>query len=170
MQGIRRILSVASLVLTALLMQECANVLKDFGVSFSMQVLSAHRTPGLVADFAAKAEKKGIKVMIAGAGSAAHLAGAVAANTTLPVIGVPLAATSLNGFDALLATVQMPAGVPVATVAVGKPGAKNAGLLAVQILALSDKKLAGKLKKYKDVMAANCQEKNRKLQEKIKRV
>ena len=149
-------------------MQECADVLKDFGVSFSMQVLSAHRTPGLVADFAAKAEKKGIKVMIAGAGSAAHLAGAVAANTTLPVIGVPLAATSLNGFDALLATVQMPAGVPVATVAVGKPGAKNAGLLAVQILALSNAKLAGKLKKYKDVMAANCQEKNRKLQEKIK--
>ena len=144
-------------------MQECADVLKDFGVSFSMQVLSAHRTPGLVADFAAKAEKKGIKVMIAGAGSAAHLAGAVAANTTLPVIGVPLAATSLNGFDALLATVQMPAGVPVATVAVGKPGAKNAGLLAVQILALSNAKLAGKLKKYKDVMAANCQEKNHKL-------
>lgn len=149
-------------------MQECANVLKDFGVHFDMQVLSAHRTPSLVADFATRALKKGRKVIIAGAGGAAHLAGAVAANTILPVIGVPLAATQLSGFDALLATVQMPAGVPVATVAVGIPGARNAGLLAVQILALSDAKLTGKLKKYKDAMAVNCQEKNRKLQEKIK--
>lgn len=150
-------------------MQECADVLKDFGISYNMQVLSAHRTPDLVARFASQAAKQGKKVIIAGAGAAAHLAGAVAANTTLPVIGIPLAATSLNGLDALLATVQMPAGVPVATVAVGKAGAKNAGLLAVQILALSDEKLAAQLLKYKDSMALSCQEKNAKLQEKIQK-
>ncbi|HOW88124.1 MAG TPA: 5-(carboxyamino)imidazole ribonucleotide mutase [Candidatus Omnitrophota bacterium] len=148
-------------------MQECADVLKDFGVSFEMQVLSAHRTPSLVADFAAKAKEKGRKVIIAGAGGAAHLAGAIAANTTLPVIGVPLAATQLSGFDALLATVQMPAGVPVATVAVGKPGARNAGLLAVQILGLSDARLSEKLEKYKSSLAESSQEKNKKLQEKM---
>ena len=150
-------------------MQECANVLRDFGVRFDMQVLSAHRTPMLVSDFATRAQKKGRKVIIAGAGGAAHLAGAVAANTILPVIGVPLAATQLSGFDALLATVQMPAGVPVATVAVGIPGARNAGLLAVQILALSDAALTAKLKKYKDAMAQNCQDKNKKLQAKIRK-
>jgi phosphoribosylaminoimidazole carboxylase PurE protein len=150
-------------------MQECADVLKEFGVSYEMQVLSAHRTPELVAKFAGGAAKAGKKVIVAGAGAAAHLAGAVAANTTLPVIGIPLAATALNGLDALLATVQMPAGVPVATVAVGKPGARNAGLLAVQILALSDAKLAEKLSKYKDSMAESCQEKNKKLQEKIRK-
>jgi phosphoribosylaminoimidazole carboxylase PurE protein len=150
-------------------MQECGDVLKDFGVPYEMQVLSAHRTPELVAKFAGNAAKEGKKVMIAGAGAAAHLAGAVAANTTLPVIGVPLNATALNGLDALLATVQMPAGVPVATVAVGKPGARNAGLLAVQILALSDAKLTEKLSKYKDSMAESCQEKNKRLQEKLKK-
>ncbi len=149
-------------------MQECADVLKDFGIPYSMQVMSAHRTPGKVADYAASAAKKGIKVMIAGAGAAAHLAGAVAANTTLPVIGVPLAAT-LNGFDALLSTVQMPAGIPVATVAVGKAGAKNAGLLAVQILALSDSSLVKKLEAYKSKMAISCGEKNEKLQEKLRK-
>jgi len=149
-------------------MRECADVLKDFGVSFEMQILSAHRTPILVSDFAAQATKKGLKVIVAGAGGAAHLAGAMAANTILPVIGVPLVATQLNGLDALLATVQMPAGVPVATVAVGKPGARNAGLLAVQILALSDEKLAEKLRKFKDSLVDSSREKNRKLQEKIK--
>ena len=150
-------------------MQEAAEVLKEFGVSYGMQVLSAHRTPDLVAKFSGNAAASGTKVIIAGAGAAAHLAGAVAANTSLPVIGVPLAATALNGLDALLATVQMPAGVPVATVAVGKPGARNAGLLAVQILALSDVKLAEKLVKYKDSMAESCLEKNKKLQEKIRK-
>jgi len=149
-------------------MKDCADVLKEFDVSYEMQVMSAHRTPDLVAKFSANAAKQGIKVIIAGAGAAAHLAGAVAANTILPVIGVPLAATALNGLDALLATVQMPAGVPVATVAVGRSGAKNAGLLAVQILALSDAKLTDKLTKYKDSMAQGCKEKNKKLQEKIK--
>lgn len=150
-------------------MQESAEILKEFGVSFEMQVLSAHRTPILVADFATQATQKGLKVIIAGAGGAAHLAGAVAANTILPVIGVPLAATQMNGLDALLATVQMPAGVPVATVAVGKPGARNAGLLAVQILALSDLKLAEKLRKYKNALVENSREKNKKLQEKIRK-
>lgn len=150
-------------------MQECGEALKEFGISYSMQVLSAHRTPSLVADFAARAGRQGTKVIIAGAGGAAHLAGAIAANTILPVIGIPLAATQLNGFDALLATVQMPAGVPVATVAVGKPGARNAALLAVQILALCDSKLAEKLAKYKESLALNCQEKNKKLQEKIQK-
>jgi len=150
-------------------MQESAEVLKEFGVSFEMQVLSAHRTPILVADFATQATQKGLKVIIAGAGGAAHLAGAVAANTILPVIGVPLAATQMNGLDALLATVQMPAGVPVATVAVGKPGARNAGLLAVQILALSDAKLAEKLRKYKNALVESSREKNKKLQEKIRK-
>ncbi|OGX12098.1 MAG: 5-(carboxyamino)imidazole ribonucleotide mutase [Omnitrophica bacterium RIFOXYB12_FULL_50_7] len=149
-------------------MRESADVLKEFGVSYEMQVLSAHRTPILVADFATQATQKGLKVIIAGAGGAAHLAGAVAANTILPVIGVPLAATQMNGLDALLATVQMPAGVPVATVAVGKPGARNAGLLAVQILALSDTKLAEKLRKFKESLVESSREKNKKLQEKIK--
>jgi len=139
-------------------MQECADVLKEFGIPFNMRVLSAHRTPDLVAKFASNAAKDGCKVIIAGAGGAAHL----------PVIGVPLAATALNGMDALLATVQMPAGIPVATVAVGKAGAKNAGLLAVQILALSDGSLVKKLEAYKEKMAAVCEEKNKKLQEKIK--
>lgn len=150
-------------------MQECADVLKEFGISFNMQVLSAHRTPNLVSDFATQAGKHGTKVIIAGAGGAAHLAGAIAANTILPVIGVPLAATQLNGFDALLATVQMPAGVPVATVAVGKPGARNAALLAIQILGLSDVKLSEKLSKYKNSLSESCQEKNKKLQEKIQK-
>ena len=142
---------------------------REFGVSFEMQVLSAHRTPILVADFATQATQKGLKVIVAGSGGAAHLAGAVAANTILPVIGVPLAATQMNGLDALLATVQMPAGVPVATVAVGKPGARNAGLLAVQILALSDAKLAEKLRKYKNALVESSREKNKKLQEKLRK-
>lgn len=150
-------------------MQDCAEVLKQFEIPFNIQVLSAHRTPGLVADFATKAAKCGTRVIIAGAGGAAHLAGAIAANTILPVIGVPLAATQLNGFDALLATVQMPAGVPVATVAVGKPGARNAALLAIQILSLSDTKLSEKLKTYKDSLAKTCQEKNKKLQDEIQK-
>lgn len=150
-------------------MQDCADVLKEFGIPFNMQVLSAHRTPDLVAKFASNASKEGCKVIIAGAGGAAHLAGAVAANTTLPVIGVPLAATALNGMDALLATVQMPAGVPVATVAVGKPGARNAALLAVQILGLMDTQLAEKLEKYKSLLTQSCEEKNKKLQEKLKK-
>ncbi len=131
------------------LMQPACEVLTRFRVKHEMIVASAHRTPDRVAQLASEAAKKGIGVIIAGAGMAAHLAGAVAARTTLPVIGVPLASGSLNGLDALLATVQMPSGVPVATVAVN--GAKNAAYLAVQILALSDKKLAQALSAEKAV-------------------
>ncbi len=127
-------------------MEETCKVLEQFGVSYELKVASAHRTPDLVASFVKESEERGVKVFIAGAGMAAHLAGAVAARTKLPVIGVPLAGSALNGMDALLSTVQMPAGVPVATVAIGKAGAKNAAHLAVQILALSDQALADRLR------------------------
>jgi len=131
-------------------MKSCIEQLKDLGVEPIVRILSAHRTPQLAADFADSAAKNGIKVIIAAAGMAAHLAGAIAGRTTLPVIGVPLLAKEgVGGLDALLSTVQMPTGVPVATVAVGKPGAKNAAILAVQILALSDVKLAEKLSAFK---------------------
>jgi len=126
-------------------MKECAAVLDEFAVAYEMQVMSAHRTPQKVAQYARNAAARGVKVLIAGAGLAAHLAGAVAANSLLPVIGVPLDAGTLGGLDALLSTVQMPPGVPVATVAIGKPGAKNAAWLALRILALHDAALAEKL-------------------------
>lgn len=131
-------------------MKGCIEQLKDFGIEPIVRILSAHRTPQLAADFADCAAKNGIKVIIAAAGMAAHLAGAIAGRTTIPVIGVPLLAKEgVGGLDALLSTVQMPPGVPVATVAVGKPGAKNAAILAVQILALSDAKLADNLAAFK---------------------
>ncbi len=131
-------------------MKSCIEQLKDLGIEPIVRILSAHRSPQLAADFADSAAKNGIKVIIAAAGMAAHLAGAIAGRTTLPVIGVPLLAKEgVGGLDALLSTVQMPPGVPVATVAVGKPGAKNAAILAVQILALSDEKLAEKLAAFK---------------------
>jgi len=134
-------------------MQCCIDTLCEFGVEPTVRIISAHRTPRIVAAFADTAAKKGIKVIIAAAGMAAHLAGAMAARTTLPVIGVPLISSSgLEGIDALLSTLQMPPGVPVATVAIGKAGAKNAAILAVQILALSDKKLAKKLAAFKKNM------------------
>lgn len=128
-------------------MEKAAEVLKAFGVPHEVKVLSAHRLPDKVAEFAKTAEQNGIRVLIAGAGMANHLAGALAANTTLPVIGVPLTGSALNGQDALYATVQMPKGVPVATVAID--GAANAAYLAVEILALSDKALADKLKAHR---------------------
>lgn len=124
---------------------ETARVLDELGVPHEWLVRSAHRTPDAVRDFVRQAEARGVRVFIAAAGGAAHLAGAVAAHTTRPVIGVPLAATPLAGFDSLLSTVQMPAGVPVATVAVGPMGAKNAGHLAAQILALADPALAARI-------------------------
>jgi phosphoribosylaminoimidazole carboxylase PurE protein len=131
-------------------MQTCIDTLKDFGVRPVVRIISAHRTPKVAAQFAQKAAGNGVKVIIAAAGMAAHLAGAIAAHTVLPVIGVPLAAKEgLAGLDALLSTVQMPGGIPVATVAIGKAGAKNAAILAVQILALSDKSLAGKIARLK---------------------
>ncbi len=134
------------------LMRESAKILDQFGVGYEIKVLSAHRSPDATRDFALAAEGRGIQVLIAGAGAAAHLAGFLAAHTIVPVIGVPIDSTPLNGMDALMATVQMPAGVPVASMAVGKAGARNAGIFAVQILARQDEELAGKLKEFRRKM------------------
>ena len=139
--------------------------LRGFGVACDVHVMSAHRTPARVTEYVSGARGRGIAVFIVGAGAAAHLAGVVAAHTTLPVIGVPLNATSVNGLDALLATVQMPSGVPVATVAIG--GAENAGILAAQILALGDATLASALERFKADMATKVAEKDARLQTKI---
>ena len=127
-------------------MKECSKILEKFSVMHEIIVSSAHRSPQRTHDYVTKAEEKGAKVFIAAAGMAAHLAGVIASITTKPVIGVPLEASALNGIDALLSTVQMPAGMPVATVAVGKAGAINSAYLAMQILALEDKELRSKLK------------------------
>jgi phosphoribosylamine--glycine ligase len=145
-------------------MESVSNVLKEFGVAFEITVASAHRSPQRAAEWASSARERGIKVIIAGAGHAAHLAGAMAAHTSLPIIGVPIDSSCLQGMDALLATVQMPPGVPVATMAIGKSGAGNAGILAVQILALADTVLAEKLEKYKQNMAAKVEQKAKKLE------
>src|SRR3990172_1169215 len=130
-------------------MEETAKVLREFKVPYEMTVSSAHRTPRRTSDYAKNAESRGIKVIIAGAGLAAHLAGFIAAETTLPVIGVPMETGPLKGLDALLSTVQMPGGVPVAAMAIGKAGAKNAGIFAVEILATSDARLGAALAAYK---------------------
>ena len=131
-------------------MQSCIDTLKSFGIEPVVRIISAHRTPEIAADFAQNAARNGIKVIIAAAGMAAHLAGALASRTTLPVIGVPLiSAGGLEGIDALLSTIQMPPGVPVATMAIGAAGAKNAAIFAVQILALTDKELEKKLSEFK---------------------
>jgi phosphoribosylaminoimidazole carboxylase PurE protein len=135
------------------IMEEAGGVLKRFEVPYEMTVASAHRSPERAKEYARSARARGLKVIIAGAGGAAHLAGAIAAETVLPVIGVPIDSSPLQGIDALLATVQMPAGVPVATMAVGKAGARNAGLLAVQILALHHPEMHKKLEGYKKEMA-----------------
>ena len=145
-------------------MGEAARVLEEFDVPFEIHVASAHRTPDRVIRFARDAEKRGTRVLIAGAGGAAHLAGVTAAHTVLPVIGVPIDSGTLHGLDALLATVQMPGGIPVATVAIGKPGARNAGLLAVQILALTDARLRRDLLASRRRMSAQVAEKDRQLQ------
>src|SRR5438034_5911664 len=145
------------------IMREAAKALADFGISYEIDVTSAHRSPDRTADYARNAAGRGIRVIIAGAGGAAHLAGVIAAHTNLPVIGVPIPSTALNGLDSLLATVQMPAGIPVATVAIGKPGATNAGILAAQILALSNASLAKKLISHKETLANSVEEKSRKL-------
>ena len=144
-------------------MQEAGKVLQDFGITYEIDVTSAHRSPDRTAEFARKAAERGIHVIIAGAGGAAHLAGVIAAYTTLPVIGVPIPSTSLNGLDSLLATVQMPAGIPVATVAIGKPGATNAGILAAQILGLSDDTVAQKMADHKRKLERSIEEKSKKL-------
>jgi phosphoribosylaminoimidazole carboxylase PurE protein len=131
------------------IMQEAAKVLKQFEVPFEMGVYSAHRSPHRTHAYVKSARERGLRVIIAGAGASAHLAGVAAAETTLPVIGVPIDSSPLTGLDSLLSTVQMPPGVPVATMGVGKSGATNAGILAVEMLALSDEKLAEKLVGYK---------------------
>jgi phosphoribosylaminoimidazole carboxylase PurE protein len=136
------------------IMEEAAKVLRDLKVPFEIGIYSAHRTPERSAQFATEAASRGIEVIIAGAGAAAHLAGALASKTPLPVIGVPLASTPLQGFDALLATVQMPAGFPVATMAVGKAGATNAAFLAAQILALQDKELSERISTWRSRKAS----------------
>lgn len=143
-------------------MEEAARVLSEFGIPFSMTVTSAHRSPDRTRKIVKQAEKDGCEVIIAGAGAAAHLAGCAAAETLLPVIGVPLASSPLRGIDALLSTVQMPAGIPVATMAVGAAGARNAGYLAAQILGLSDpalrERIRGSRRRMADEVAASAEE------------
>jgi len=141
-------------------MAEAGRMLEKFGIAFEVEVVSAHRSPARAAEYAETAAKRGLKAIIVGAGGAAHLAGVVAALTTLPVIGVPMAATSLNGMDSLLATVQMPGGVPVGTMAIGKAGAMNAGIYAAQILGTSDAGIARKLSEYKSELDAGVAEKS----------
>ncbi len=145
-------------------MQEAVKILQDFGVPLEVRICSAHRTPDRLARYARQVEGRGLRVLIAGAGGAAHLAGVLAAHVSLPVIGVPMEAGPLNGLDALLSTVQMPSGIPVATVAIGRAGARNAALLAVQILALSERRLQRKLREYRARMAAEIANKDRKVQ------
>ncbi len=145
-------------------MEEAAKALKEGGVGFEIRILSAHRAPEDTAHYAKKAASRGLKVLIAGAGGAAHLAGVLAAHSTLPVIGVPLEATLFKGTDAFLSTLQMPPGVPVATVSVGKWGARNAGILALQILALNNSRLAAYLKRFKTELRKGVLQKDRQLQ------
>jgi 5-(carboxyamino)imidazole ribonucleotide mutase len=145
-------------------MREAEKRLDGFGIAYETRIMSAHRTPEKAAEYAATAEQRGLQVIICGAGAAAHLAGAIAANTTLPVIGIPIDSSSLKGLDALLATVQMPAGIPVATMAIGKAGAANAGIFAAQIVGRNDSEVAVKLVHAKKEMAAGVEERDRKLQ------
>jgi len=149
------------------LIKEAYETLRKFGVAAQVKVQSAHRTPDGAAEFARTAASRGLKVIIAAAGGAAHLAGVLAAHTTLPVIGIPVQGGALNGLDALLATVQMPGGIPVATVAVGKAGAVNAALLAVQILALSDPALQAAMETHKTALRDSVAKADAELQAEI---
>ncbi|MFQ5441623.1 MAG: 5-(carboxyamino)imidazole ribonucleotide mutase [Thermodesulfobacteriota bacterium] len=144
-------------------MEEAAKELEWFKIPYELNISSAHRTPEQTARYARGAERKGVRVIIAGAGGAAHLAGSIAAHTTLPVIGIPVDSGPLKGLDSLLSTVQMPGGVPVATVAIGKAGAKNAAILAAEILALSDAPLRRRIKEYRKRLAGSVRAKNKKL-------
>ena len=144
-------------------MREAEKRLDYFGIPHETRVLSAHRSPANTMGYADSAQKRGLEVIIVGAGAAAHLAGVVAAHTTLPVIGVPIDSSPLKGMDALLATVQMPAGVPVATMAIGKAGSANAGILAAQIIARKDSQVSAKLAQLKEEMVAGVEEKDRNL-------
>lgn len=148
-------------------MVEAAKALKELGVPFEMTVSSAHRTPQRTAGYVRSARERGLKVLIAGAGAAAHLAGVMAAETTLPVVAVPIDSSALKGLDALLATVQMPAGIPVASMAIGKAGARNAGLFAAQIIATADPQLAERLAQLKTSMAAGVEAKAASLQQRL---
>lgn len=145
-------------------MKEASDLLRQFKVAYEIRIASAHRSPALTTKLAAEAAGRGIRVIIAGAGMAAHLAGVIASETILPVIGVPMPGSSLNGVDALYSTVQMPGGIPVATMAIGKAGAKNAAILAVQILALSDTGLAEALRQYRREMALDVERRDAALQ------
>ncbi len=147
-------------------MEETSKLLNDFKISYHMTVSSAHRTPDRTVKLIKEAEKGGVQVIIAGAGAAAHLAGVVAAHTTLPVVGIPIDSSPLKGVDALYSTVQMPPGIPVATMAVGKGGAKNAAIFAAQILGLKDKKIAAALKAFKKKMVAGVLKKAKNVEKK----
>lgn len=144
-------------------MKGTSQVLSDFGIPFEVKVLSAHRSPDLVTKFTRSARKSGLKVIIAGAGGAAHLAGVIASHTTLPVIGVPIESQSLKGIDSLLSTVQMPGGVPVSCMAIGNAGAKNAAIMALEILGVSDREVEKKLDSFKKEMVKKIEKKNREL-------
>jgi len=145
------------------IMTEATKILEEFGIGYELILTSAHRTPQRTTKFAVSAAQRGIKVIIVGAGAAAHLAGVIASQTPLPVIGIPIDATSFNGLDALLSTVQMPGGIPVATMAIGKAGAKNAALFAARILALEDKGIGAKLTSYTKKMAKDVERKHKNL-------
>lgn len=149
-------------------MKGALTVFEQFGVEIEVEVCSAHRSPDRAMEYAKTARDRGLKVIIAGAGSAAHLAGVIAAETTLPVIGVPIDSSPLKGFDSLLATVQMPPGVPVGTMAVGKAGATNAALFAVQILSTADAALVARMAEHKLKLAAGVRDKNAKLQQALR--
>jgi 5-(carboxyamino)imidazole ribonucleotide mutase len=150
-------------------MMEAAKTLEKFGVAYEIDVTSAHRSPERTRRIVAAAPERGVKVFIIGAGAAAHLAGVVAAESILPVIGVPLDSSALRGVDALYATVQMPAGIPVGTMAIGKAGATNAAILAIEILALSDEGLKGRLQEHKRGLAEGVEQKSAALRERLKK-
>lgn len=150
-------------------MSEAARTLETFGVAYEMDVTSAHRSPERTRRIVAEAPQRGVRVFIIGAGAAAHLAGVVAAESVLPVIGVPLDSSALRGVDALYATVQMPGGIPVATMAIGKAGATNAAIFAVEILALSDEGLQSKLQEHKRKLAEGVEQKSKALRERLKK-
>ncbi len=145
-------------------MKEALILLRQFEIPYEVFLTSAHRTPERTAEFAKGAAGRGVQVVIAGAGAAAHLAGVIASQTPLPVIGVPIDSTSLGGLDALLSTVQMPGGIPVATMSIGKAGARNAALMAARILALGDRGIAAKLKGHAEKLAAEVKGKQKKLE------
>jgi len=149
-------------------MEAAAKVLDSFGIGYEITITSAHRSPDKTREYVRSAEKRGIKIIIAGAGWAAHLAGVIAAETTLPVIGVPIDSSPLLGLDSILSTLQMPSGIPVAAMALGKGGAKNAAIFAVQILSVNDKSLQKKLRDYKKKLSDEVEEKDKKLKKREK--